>query len=73
MAGQGLDDHDMFDLINGLPVHPLVVHAVVALLPLACLGTLAIAVRPVWRRQHGVLVVARSRGLGPDPRRHLQR
>lgn len=48
----------MFDLINGLPVHPLVVHGVVVLLPLACLGTLLIAVRPAWRRRYGVLVVA---------------
>ncbi|RYP80827.1 hypothetical protein EKO23_24350 [Nocardioides guangzhouensis] len=48
----------MFDLVNGLPVHPLVVHAVVVLLPLACLGTIAIAVRPAWRRRYGVLVVA---------------
>jgi hypothetical protein len=48
----------MFDLINGLPVHPLVVHAVVVLLPLATLGTLAIAVRPGWRRPYGLLVVA---------------
>ena len=48
----------MFDLINGLPVHALVVHAVVVLLPLACLGTLAIALRPAWRRTYGVLVVA---------------
>ena len=48
----------MFDLVNGLPVHPLVVHAVVVLLPLACLGTIAIAVRPVWRERYGVLVVA---------------
>lgn len=48
----------MFDLINGLPIHPLVVHAVVVLLPLACLGTLAIAVRPAWRERYGVLVVA---------------
>ena len=47
----------MFDLINGLPIHPLVVHAVVVLLPLACLGTLAIAVRPAWRATYGVLVV----------------
>lgn len=47
----------MFDLVNGLPVHPLVVHAVVVLLPLACLGTLAIAVRPAWRERFGVLVV----------------
>lgn len=48
----------MFDLFNGLPIHPLVVHAVVVLLPLAVLGTLAIAVRPAWRRAHGVAVVA---------------
>ena len=47
----------MFDLINGLPVHPLVVHAVVVLLPLATLGTLAIALRPAWRRPYGLLVV----------------
>jgi uncharacterized membrane protein len=47
----------MFDLINGLPIHPLVVHAVVVLLPLATLGTLAIAVRPAWRRPYGLLVV----------------
>ena len=44
----------MFDLINGLPVHPLVVHAVVVLLPLAALGTIALAVRPAWRRPYGV-------------------
>lgn len=47
----------MFDLINGLPIHPLVVHAVVVLLPLATLGTLAIALRPAWRRPYGLLVV----------------
>ena len=29
----------MLDLISGLPVHPLVVHAVVVLLALATLGT----------------------------------
>ena len=47
----------MFDLINGIPVHALVVHGVVVLLPLAVLGTIAIAVRPAWRRRYGVLVV----------------
>ena len=49
---------DMFDLINGLPVHPLVVHAVVVLLPLATLGTIALVVRPAWRRPYGPLLVA---------------
>ncbi len=47
----------MFDQVNGLPLHPLVVHAVVVLLPLAVLGTLAIAARPGWRRPYGPLVV----------------
>jgi uncharacterized membrane protein len=47
----------MFDLINGLPVHPLVVHAVVVLLPLAIVGTIAIVVRPGWRERYGWLVV----------------
>lgn len=47
----------MFDSINGLPLHPLVVHAVVVLLPLAVLGTIAIAVRPGWRHTYGPLVV----------------
>ena len=48
----------MFDLINGIPVHPLVVHAVVILLPLAVLGTLLIAIVPRWRVPYGPLVVA---------------
>lgn len=47
----------MFDTINGLPVHPLVVHAVVVLLPLSVLGTILIAVRPQWRAPYGPLVV----------------
>lgn len=46
----------MFDLINGLPVHALVVHGAVVLLPLAALGTIAIAVRPAWRLRYGALV-----------------
>ena len=48
----------MFDLINGLPVHPLVVHAVVVLLPLAVLGTVVVAAVPRWRVRYGVLVLA---------------
>lgn len=48
----------VFDLINGLPVHPLVVHAVVVLVPLAAHGTIAIALRPAWRSTYGPLVVA---------------
>jgi len=45
----------VFDTIGGLPWHPLVVHAVVVLLPLAVLGTIAVAVRPAWRARFGGL------------------
>ncbi|WP_028937405.1 DUF2231 domain-containing protein [Pseudonocardia spinosispora] len=38
---------------GGLPAHPLIIHAVVVLLPLAALGTLLVAARPVWRRTLG--------------------
>jgi uncharacterized membrane protein len=48
----------VFDLINGIPVHPLVVHAVVVLLPLAIVGTIVVAVVPRWRTPYGPLVVA---------------
>jgi hypothetical protein len=41
-------------LVGGLPLHPLVAHAVVVLMPLAALGALASAVRPAWRAQLGV-------------------
>jgi uncharacterized membrane protein len=47
----------VFDTIAGLPIHPLVVHAVVVLLPLMALVTIAVAVRPGWRRA-ALLVVA---------------
>jgi hypothetical protein len=43
--------------IDGIPLHPLVVHAVVVLLPLAALGALVIAVRRSWRRSLGVPVL----------------
>lgn len=47
----------MFDTITGLPVHALVVHAVVVLVPLAVIGTIAIAIVPRWSRRYGWLVV----------------
>ncbi len=40
----------MFDTFSGLPVHPLAVHAVVVLMPLMSVVTIAVAVRPAWRR-----------------------
>jgi uncharacterized membrane protein len=48
----------VFDLINGVPVHPLVVHAIVVLLPLSVIGTVAIVLRPAWRLRYGPLVAA---------------
>lgn len=44
--------------VDGLPLHPLVVHAVVVLLPLSAVGTVLIAVRPAWRRRFGSAVAA---------------
>jgi len=47
----------MFDTILGLPLHPLVVHVVVVLLPLACASAVAVAIVPGWNRRFGILVV----------------
>jgi predicted membrane protein DUF2231 len=54
--------------VNGIPAHPLLVHAVVVLLPLAAVGAIALAVRPAWRRKYswpvlGLTVV----GVGSVP------
>ena len=46
----------MFETVNGLPLHPLVVHAVVVLVPLSALGAVLLAVRPRWVRAYGPLV-----------------
>ena len=47
-----------FDTVAGLPVHPLVVHAAVVLLPLAALGLILIVLVPRWRRPFGWLTIA---------------
>lgn len=44
--------------IMGLPLHPLVVHAVVVLVPLAALGGIAISVWSAARKRYGSLTVA---------------
>ena len=41
----------------GLPLHPLIVHLAVVMLPLAALGAIAIALRPVWSKRFGIVVV----------------
>ena len=40
----------MFDYIFGLPMHALVIHAVVVLVPLSALSAIAYVLRPAWRR-----------------------
>lgn len=47
----------MFDTITGLPVHPLVVHAVIVLVPLTALGAIAVAAKARWNRRYGWLVL----------------
>lgn len=42
----------MFDTFQGLPLHPLVLHATVVLLPLMCVLTVLVAVRPVLRAKY---------------------
>ncbi|NLT55790.1 MAG: hypothetical protein GXX79_14775 [Actinomycetales bacterium] len=46
----------MFDTVSGLPVHVLVVHAVVIGLPVMAVVTVAISLRPAWRRSAAVWV-----------------
>ncbi|MEP6761504.1 MAG: DUF2231 domain-containing protein [Sporichthyaceae bacterium] len=58
----------MFDTVLGLPVHALVMHVVVVLVPLAAAGVVAIAVVPRWRSRFGVLVLAiATAGLAAVP------
>jgi uncharacterized membrane protein len=46
------------EFIGGLPLHPLIVHFVVVLLPIAVLGSVLTAVWPAVRRRFGWLAVA---------------
>jgi drug/metabolite transporter (DMT)-like permease len=48
----------LLDSLFGLPAHPLVVHLAVVLVPLAALGTIAIAFWDAARRRIGWIVVA---------------
>ena len=58
----------MFDTVFGLPVHALVLHVVVILVPLAAAGVVCIAAVPRWRARFGFLVVAiATAGLAAVP------
>lgn len=53
---------------NGLPLHPLVVHAVVVLVPLAVVWLLVLTLVPRWRDRYaglGALVAVVALGLVP--------
>ncbi len=56
--GSGEGSGGPFDLINGIPVHPLVVHAAVVLVPLTALGLIVMAIWPRFSARYGWLVVA---------------
>jgi cytochrome b involved in lipid metabolism len=45
-----------FDLVNGIPVHPLVVHAAVVFVPLTALGMIVMAIWPRFSAKLGWLV-----------------
>ncbi len=47
----------VFDAIAGLPVHPLVVHFAVVLLPLAALGLIVLVIVPSWADRFGWLTL----------------
>ena len=53
----------VFDTLDGLPVHALVLHATVVLLPLMSLVTFAVAARPRWRRMGATVVAVLDLGL----------
>jgi uncharacterized membrane protein len=46
--------------IFGVPAHPFFVHIPLVLIPLVCIGVIAIAVRPAWRRRFGWILVGAS-------------
>lgn len=58
----GMDDASIFGAVVGLPLHPLVVHGVVVLLPLMSLVTVLAAWRG-WRQRVTWAVVAANAGV----------
>ena len=47
----------IFDLVMGLPVHPLVVHAAVVLVPLAAIAAIAMAVTSSVSKKYGKVII----------------
>ena len=48
----------MPDTVGGIPIHPLVVHAVIVLVPLGAIGVGAVSLVPKWRSRYGILVMS---------------
>lgn len=53
---------NIFDTITGLPVHPLVVHFAVVLLPLAALALVILVIVPRWADRYGWVTLAALAG-----------
>ena len=54
---EGSESTGVFDLALGLPLHPLVVHAAVILIPMAALAAIAAAIRPAISRKFGPVII----------------
>jgi uncharacterized membrane protein len=50
------------DSIDGIPLHPLVVHAAVVLVPLAALALIALGWKADWRRQYAFPIAVLALG-----------
>jgi hypothetical protein len=46
-----------FGMIAGLPLHPLLVHSAVVLVPLVAIGALVMSYLPSFSRRHGKLIL----------------
>ena len=47
----------LFDVVAGLPVHPLVIHSVVVLVPLAALGLAVAVLNTAFRKRFGLALI----------------
>lgn len=52
----------LFDTIGGLPVHPLIVHAAIMLIPISAVALIVIYFVPTWRKPYGWLTMAALAG-----------
>ena len=53
----------MFDTFMGLPLHVLVLHVTVVLIPLGAVAVAAVFCQPVWRQRYGRVMVGVSLGM----------